>query len=199
MSSKQTMSKIVGSLTSFVVVVYFIGLTCAVPYYNYKYANENGFMSWIFLGEIIPTFKAAVWPYYFINNITTKKESNAWTAEERASAINAFESINAYIRAATSFNNKNLNTQEASKISLDSLNFAINSINKTDSRLLVKVHKELPKRIEEEYKPILIETIGLLNSNLTENRKLASDGLITKESSWQQFLKNNQANFKFPD
>ena len=199
MAFNQTISKILSFLTGSVVVVYMVGLTCAFPYYNYKYANEHGFLSWIFFGEIVPTFKSVVWPYYFIESLATKKVSNAWTAEERNSAINAYESINAYLRAATSFNNKNLNTQEASKISLDSLNSALISINKADSRLLSKVHKELPRRIEEEYKPILKETLNLLNSNLTENRKLAPDGLISKEFSWQQFLKTNQAQFVFPE
>jgi|SRR5215510_9513596 len=34
------------------------------PYYNWQYAKENGFVKWLFLGEIVPTAKAAVWPYF---------------------------------------------------------------------------------------------------------------------------------------
>jgi hypothetical protein len=35
-----------------------------VPYYNWQYAREHGFVDWLFFGEIVPTAKAAVWPYF---------------------------------------------------------------------------------------------------------------------------------------
>ena len=36
----------------------------AVPYFNWRYAQDNGFMRWFFFGEFIATGKAMIWPYY---------------------------------------------------------------------------------------------------------------------------------------
>lgn len=42
---------------------YVVGSSLAVPYYNYLYANEHGFISWLFFGQIIATIQATVWPF----------------------------------------------------------------------------------------------------------------------------------------
>ena len=44
--------------------VYFAGtFFLAVPYFNWRYAQENGFWSWILLGELRATFN--VTPAYY--------------------------------------------------------------------------------------------------------------------------------------
>jgi hypothetical protein len=35
-----------------------------VPYYNWQYAKDHGFVSWLLFGQIAPTAKALVWPYF---------------------------------------------------------------------------------------------------------------------------------------
>lgn len=42
---------------------YFSVVMFTVPYYNWRYASENGFVKWLLLGEIVPTFQGLVWPY----------------------------------------------------------------------------------------------------------------------------------------
>jgi len=44
--------------------VYFIGVMLTTPYYNWRFARENGLLAWVFLGEIVPTLKALAWPYF---------------------------------------------------------------------------------------------------------------------------------------
>jgi len=44
--------------------VYFIGTTLALSYYNWQYARDHGFVQWVLLGQIVPTAKALVWPYF---------------------------------------------------------------------------------------------------------------------------------------
>jgi hypothetical protein len=34
------------------------------PYFNWQYAKEHGFVSWLFFGEIVPTLKALFWPFF---------------------------------------------------------------------------------------------------------------------------------------
>jgi len=36
----------------------------AALYFNYLYAVENGFIAWVFFGEIIATFKGLLWPFF---------------------------------------------------------------------------------------------------------------------------------------
>src|SRR6516165_11888939 len=44
----------------YAIIAFFI----FAPYFNWQYANENGFVKWLFLGQIIPTARAVIWPYY---------------------------------------------------------------------------------------------------------------------------------------
>ena len=33
-------------------------------YYNWVYAQEHGFVKWLFFGEVLATLKALIWPYF---------------------------------------------------------------------------------------------------------------------------------------
>ena len=47
-----------------IAVIYGISVAIFGVYYNWLYANENGFLAWLFFGEIIASFKALVWPLF---------------------------------------------------------------------------------------------------------------------------------------
>lgn len=53
-------------LGSVVVVLYAIGVTVTAPYYNWKYAQQHGFVPWLLLGEVIATAKSVAWPYFVV-------------------------------------------------------------------------------------------------------------------------------------
>jgi hypothetical protein len=48
------------------IVVYFLGMACAVPYYNVSYAAEKGFGRWLAGGQMASTAKGFLWPYFMI-------------------------------------------------------------------------------------------------------------------------------------
>jgi hypothetical protein len=49
---------------------------CAGVYYNWQFARGNGFLNWVFLGEIVPSAKALIWPYFaFVANSDSKSPS----------------------------------------------------------------------------------------------------------------------------
>ena len=50
----------------FIAILYGISVAVFTLYFNWIYANEHGFWSWLIFGEIIATFKAFAWPF-FIN------------------------------------------------------------------------------------------------------------------------------------
>ena len=47
-----------------VLNIYIIGTVLAVPYFNWQYASQNGFMEWLVFGEVVATLKAPIWPYF---------------------------------------------------------------------------------------------------------------------------------------
>src|SRR5207247_475510 len=52
-----------------VLTPYFLSVMVMIPYYNWQYARDNGFLKWFVLGEVVPTAKALVWPYFaFVAN-----------------------------------------------------------------------------------------------------------------------------------
>ena len=58
------MKKAIQKLGLMIWYAYFLITMLAVPVFNWRYAQEHGFVSWLFLGEVVATFKAVVWPYY---------------------------------------------------------------------------------------------------------------------------------------
>lgn len=67
--------------------VYILPMIFFVPYYNWQYANDNGFVKWILLGEVVATGEGIIWPYYIIaskqteSNIDHLKESIEYSNE----------------------------------------------------------------------------------------------------------------------
>lgn len=51
-------------LIQYLLITYAITVGLATPYFNWLFAKENGFMAWLFFGQIVPTFQAMVWPYF---------------------------------------------------------------------------------------------------------------------------------------
>jgi hypothetical protein len=48
----------------FFAVLYGISVAVFTLYFNWIYANEHGFWSWLIFGEIIATFKGFAWPFF---------------------------------------------------------------------------------------------------------------------------------------
>ena len=51
-------------LLSLIWGVYCVGVVVSGLYFNWVYATEHGFIAWFFLGEIVATLKAFVWPVF---------------------------------------------------------------------------------------------------------------------------------------
>ena len=48
----------------FLFYVYMFISSFFVLYFNYTFAIENGFVAWVFFGEIVATFKGLLWPFF---------------------------------------------------------------------------------------------------------------------------------------
>ena len=89
---KQRSSRLVG----LVLGMYGLTFLAAVPYFNWQYAREHTFTSWLMFGGLKATVKAAVWPYYAV----VQSRAPSWSAEEIANSRHFFASMEAS-RAAT--------------------------------------------------------------------------------------------------
>ncbi len=56
--------KVIGGILAGIFAIYFISTLVVAPYYNWEYAKEHGFVSWLTFGQIVPTAKAFIWPYF---------------------------------------------------------------------------------------------------------------------------------------
>lgn len=93
------MKKFIKSLTTVVIGMYMLSAMAMGTYYNWQYAKDNGFVKWMLLGAIVPTFKGFVWPYYVFYDRSgpTDIKHNATSNIEQAKPINGDTSITEYI------------------------------------------------------------------------------------------------------
>lgn len=45
-------------------VIYMIGGGIFALVFNWQFANQHGFTSWLLFGEVIATLKAVFWPFF---------------------------------------------------------------------------------------------------------------------------------------
>lgn len=60
-----------------VLGLYMVTVSIAACYYNWEFAKQNGFVRWLLLGEIVPTAKGLVWPYFALTQHTSPVRDSA--------------------------------------------------------------------------------------------------------------------------
>ena len=126
----------------FLMVCFFF-----IPYYNWNYAKTHGFMKWLFLGEVVATAKAIVWPYYVLSNPVEHHDS--------PDATHFINSKKAYEEALIIINEVgDVSKLPADKrtVVADFLRLSINEANKVQPSYLQESHKDYLKMYEEKYK-----------------------------------------------
>ena len=79
---KKFLSGIAG-ITTLLVFLYITISSALIPYYNWQYASTHGYVKWLFLGEVVATAQAFVWPYYvFFDSTDRKKVLKAYIAAD---------------------------------------------------------------------------------------------------------------------
>ena len=62
--SKNAFASFLVAVGSFIAIVYAVGVGIFALVFNWQYANQNGFISWLLFGEIVATLKAIFWPFF---------------------------------------------------------------------------------------------------------------------------------------
>lgn len=103
---KGRLANVVGVLFS----LYFtIGVFSAV-YFNYTYARDNGFVKWLLLGQIVPTAKAMIWPYFVLARDDAAR--NAQAPKELPHSIKNFFLVTDILSRANETSNDSINTPD---------------------------------------------------------------------------------------
>jgi len=96
-TSRTRTSTILGALTAVVLFPYLTGLTFGALYFNWTYARDHGFGSWLAFGEFVATAKAVVWPYFAYRRLTA--EPSRTVTDLPKSLQNFFFATDALVRA----------------------------------------------------------------------------------------------------
>jgi len=152
-----------------------------VPYYNWQYAREHGFMSWLYLGEIIATGKALAWPYFMLSESSTSSTVTSplptnWSAEEVANSKHFWFSIQADLQSKKLSHERTgaeLSASERHEI-LMLKQTALQEIRLVSPSTLHKIHPDLSRHVAAEYilgLEYLIRNLTLINGDPEAERK----------------------------
>jgi hypothetical protein len=67
----------VPQILSALMSLYMISTFIAAPYFNWRFVQDHGFLDWILWGEIKPTAKALIWPYFAFQHLELPAVDNA--------------------------------------------------------------------------------------------------------------------------
>ena len=175
----------------------WIGGIIFIPYFNYQYAKDHGFVNWIFLGQIVPTLKAAVWPYFVYDHFNKEE----WTDEQLESIVYMRQSMDAVFKVARL--GEFLAEDDYSLKTFNKINGFIRDAKTPADNVDPEVLKRLNPELAEQWETKYIEGLSLFERSITllkegnakEGLELAheSDRLLRAYFEWWE-----QAEIKWP-
>ena len=69
-------------LLGYLRVFHVFGGLFAFSYFSYRYAQEHGFLAWLFFGEMVPALKATVWEVFLVMALVQAPPSSTPAIEE---------------------------------------------------------------------------------------------------------------------
>lgn len=156
------MKKIFGNILAGTVVLYILSLTVMMPYYNWRYAKEHGFIKWVFLGEIVATLKSVAWPYFVFftthDSISSSPDERHYINSKKA----CDEALQIVVKAGDVTRVPSNDREKVTKL----LELAISEASQIQIGYLQKVHPQFPEKYERNYKYALsIMMQGLQTDN----------------------------------
>jgi hypothetical protein len=173
----------------------FVAILIFAPYYNWQYAKDNGFASWLLLGEIVPTAKAMIWPYYVFFNKTKTIE---WTKTEEENLRHLTSSFHARAAAFDIMSSKNASTITAADVALvvNLDKTALSESQLVTDNVLDKIHPDFQRHFNDEYKTsIFLQSQFLDGTRSTDDVFNQANDLANK---WADWYESHSKEFHFP-
>lgn len=176
----------------FAVYYIYIGIALvATPYFNWRYAVEHGFGSWLLFGEVIATAKAAIWPYYAVAALARRANVEARLdvdfANSRRASHEALSIINRFGGITE------LPPNEASQV-VRLLQASVTEAELVDDSYLQRVHPEFLRRFRDEYTRSLRD---LADGIRTGDQAKAISG-AANYNSFSEWVSTHAKELKFP-
>lgn len=178
------MKKIFQKVALVILYVYFLVAMLAATLFNWRYAREHGVVSWVCLGEVVATAKAAVWPYYAVT---------AWQSRS-----NAGDEIDAHFVKSRHASHQALLiidneggllglTDRNRKEVVQLLESAAAEATLVQDSFLQEIHADFPRNWKEGYIAALTDLIEGLQTD-DEQKQLAA---VTKYNSFSDWVQNH--------
>jgi hypothetical protein len=143
--AKPFVTRALGRVVTAVFLIWLVPQVFFVPYYNWEYARENGFVKWLLLGEIVPTFKALGWPYFIFS---ARSGGHAASLQHLARSIE-------YKNESTRMVNKSLASEQIEPSDtayiLSTMRKALEEARLVDTRALNETHPGFAAHFRREY------------------------------------------------
>jgi hypothetical protein len=187
------LKKAASAIGGVLFALYMGGVIASVPYFNWKYASEHGFVKWLFFGEIVPTMKAVVWPYFAF--APTKKPH--WSDEEKQNATHYFLSTESAKSATMLGNNgpaSSLVTPTTFKEMLRLRKFAVQEALLVRDDVLEKAYAGMSKPFREKYQRGLQLQIRAVEQNEPSSEFTGSN----LHDEWVDWFNAHRSEIRFP-
>lgn len=175
-----------------VLSLYFITVVLAIPYFNWQYAKKNGFLSWLFFGEVVATAKAVVWPYYaFAGQVSAAEDSHdraeGHFANSRRASHEALTIVSRFDGVMA------LPAKEIAEV-VKLLEASVAEAELVDDSFLDKVHPEFRQRFREEY----TASLRNLAHGLQASDKVKLILAVSTYNSFSDWASSHNDELKFP-
>lgn len=171
------------------VSLYGFSLFAMVPYYNWRYANEHGFVKWLFFGEVIATAKSVIWPYFVF---IAPPKSSAISSNERYytnSKKACDEAMKIIVKAGDV---SRLASDDKPKV-VNLLEIAIAEADKLSLEYLQQVHPKFPEIYEQNYKKAIRLLINGFKTDDTSSVLAGAYGY----NEFAEWMQRNNKDLKF--
>lgn len=190
MSSKLgTVGEKVGSA---LIYLHFIGFGPSFLYFNYCYAREHGFWSWLFFGEVIPSLKALVWEYFVV--VALVASPSPYT-EDSKHYDKSREASNIVAEFVADIHKENrLPTKEENAEVIEYLRRAYTEAQALRDEYLEAVHPQFKKHYRDEYQ----ESLRLNLQAYDQEDGMAAIKAYRLQSQWFEWLHEHREELDFP-
>ena len=176
--------------------LYVISVMFAASYYNWQYTREHSFTDWLVWGEIAPTAKAFIWPYFASQRAKTQVADRVVPplSQHQINEMNIMSlnrTISAALQATYIINSgepgSTLTSDQKQKVIECSLQ-SLQSAETTDEEALNKVYPELGTRFKRDF----CQSERLLVSGLRNGSKDDVIRSIELDHAWSEWGKANR-------
>lgn len=180
-----------GTIGAIIGIYFVLSTVVFVPYFNWTYARDHGFVKWILLGEVVATAKAFGWPFFVFRGTSGTEPAPHSEAERRY--INSKKACDEALRVVVARGDVTKLTSAESEEVARLLQLALSEAQLVDSAYLAKVHQEFPIRYAGEY----IKGLQLLADGLKRQDKALSLAGSYGYNEFAAWMDRNKKNLKW--